>query len=98
MRRLVAYGPRAHRGAEYNGLTHELEFDPGTVPSGERSPGKAGATRGLGALFHGKLDDLVADSDAPFSQTHSGFSFTHSIPESIATPFAPTLKNKAVRG
>jgi hypothetical protein len=48
-----------------------------------RFPGKARATRDLDAVFHGKLDDLLADLDAAFSETYSGFSFTYLQPEAI---------------
>ena len=50
-------------------------------------------------LFHGELDDLLADLDAAFAETYSGFSFTYSPPEAIretgAHRFDVTLLRRA---
>lgn len=48
-----------------------------------RFQGKARATRDLDAVFHGSLDELLADLDAAFAEPYSGFSFSHSEPEAI---------------
>lgn len=44
---------------------------------------RARATRDLDALFHGSLDQLLADLDAAFAEPYSGFSFTSTEPETI---------------
>lgn len=48
-----------------------------------RFQGKARTTRDLDAVFHGSLDELLADLDAAFSEPYSGFSFNYSEPEAI---------------
>jgi len=44
---------------------------------------KARATRDLDAIFHGSLDQLLADLDAAFAEPYSSFSFTYTEPEEI---------------
>jgi hypothetical protein len=44
---------------------------------------KARATRDLDALFHGSLDELLADMDAAFATPYSGFSFNYTQPEAV---------------
>jgi hypothetical protein len=48
-----------------------------------RFQGKARATRDLDAIFRGSLDELLADLDAAFAESYSGFSFSYSEPEAI---------------
>lgn len=48
-----------------------------------RFQGKARTTRDLDAVFHGSLDELLADLDAAFAESYSGFSFSYSEPEAI---------------
>lgn len=55
------------------GMAFELRFQ-----------GKARATRDLDAVFHGSLDQLLADLDAAFAESYSGFSFSYSEPDAIA--------------
>jgi hypothetical protein len=44
---------------------------------------RARTTRDLDALFHGSLDELIADLDAAFATAYSGFSFSNAPPEAI---------------
>ncbi len=44
---------------------------------------RARTTRDLDALFHGSLEELLADLDTAFVMPYSGFSFTHTQPETI---------------
>jgi len=48
-----------------------------------RFQGRARATRDLDAIFRGSLDELLADLDAAFAESYSGFSFSYSEPEAI---------------
>ena len=48
-----------------------------------RFQGRARTTRDLDAVFHGSLDELLADLDASFAESYSGFSFSYSEPEAI---------------
>jgi hypothetical protein len=44
---------------------------------------RARTTRDLDALFHGSLDELLADLDAAFATSYSGFSFSYAPPEAV---------------
>jgi hypothetical protein len=44
---------------------------------------QARATRDLDALFHGSIEELLADLDTAFATPYSGFSFSYVQPESI---------------
>jgi hypothetical protein len=44
---------------------------------------KARTTRDLDALFHGSLDELLADLDTAFATPYSGFSFNSAAPEPV---------------
>ena len=44
---------------------------------------QARATRDLDAIFHGSLDELLADLDTAFATSYSGFSFSYTPPEAI---------------
>lgn len=59
-----------------------------------RFQGKARATRDLDAVFHGSLDELLADLEAAFAETYSGFSFSHSEPEAIGETGSHRLEVK----
>lgn len=59
-----------------------------------RFQGKARATRDLDAIFHGSLDELLADLEAAFAETYSGFSFSHSEPEAIGETGSHRLEVK----
>jgi len=48
-----------------------------------RFQNQARATRDLDALFHGSLDELLADLDMAFATSYSGFSFSYTPPETI---------------
>jgi hypothetical protein len=48
-----------------------------------RFQNRARATRDLDAVFHGSLEELLDDLDAAFAEPFSGFSCSHSAPESI---------------
>jgi hypothetical protein len=44
---------------------------------------QARATRDLDALFHGSLDELLADFNTAFAAPYSGFSFSYTPPEAV---------------
>jgi Nucleotidyl transferase AbiEii toxin, Type IV TA system len=44
---------------------------------------QARATRDLDALFHGSIDELLADLDTAFATPYSGFSFSYTPPEAV---------------
>jgi Nucleotidyl transferase AbiEii toxin, Type IV TA system len=44
---------------------------------------QARATRDLDALFHGSLDELLADLDTAFATAYSGFSFSYTPPQAV---------------
>ena len=44
---------------------------------------RARTTRDLDALFHGSLDELLADLDTAFATAYSGFSFSYVPPEAV---------------
>jgi len=48
-----------------------------------RFQNQARATRDLDALFHGSLDELIADLDKAFATPYSGFSFSYTPPEAV---------------
>jgi hypothetical protein len=48
-----------------------------------RFQNQARATRDLDALFHGSLDELLADLDTAFATPYSGFSFSYTPPEAV---------------
>jgi hypothetical protein len=48
-----------------------------------RFQNQARATRDLDALFHGSLDELLADLDTAFATPYSGFSFSYTSPEAV---------------
>ncbi len=48
-----------------------------------RFQNQARATRDLDALFHGSLDELLADLDTAFATPYSGFSFSYAPPEPV---------------
>ena len=48
-----------------------------------RFQNQARATRDLDALFHGSLDELLADLDTAFATPYSGFSFSYAPPEAV---------------
>jgi hypothetical protein len=48
-----------------------------------RMPGKARATKDVDAIFHGSLDELLADLDEAFKEPYSGFSFRYTDPVEI---------------
>jgi Nucleotidyl transferase AbiEii toxin, Type IV TA system len=44
---------------------------------------QARATRDIDALFHGSIEELLADLDTAFATPYSGFSFSYAQPEAI---------------
>lgn len=48
-----------------------------------RFPGKARTTKDLDVIFHGSLDQLLADLDTAFAEPYSGFAFRYSEPRAI---------------
>jgi Nucleotidyl transferase AbiEii toxin, Type IV TA system len=48
-----------------------------------RFQNQARATRDLDALFHGSLDELLADLDTAFATPYSGFSFSYTPPKAV---------------
>lgn len=45
---------------------------------------RARATRDLDALFHGSLEELLANLDTAFATSYSGFSFRYTPPEAVS--------------
>jgi hypothetical protein len=48
-----------------------------------RFQNQARTTRDLDALFHGSVEELLADLDTAFATPYSGFSFSHAPPEAV---------------
>jgi hypothetical protein len=67
---------------------HEEDFSTrflikGGIACELRFQDRARATRDLDGLFHGSLDELLADLDTAFAAPYSGFSFSYTPPEAV---------------
>jgi len=58
----------------------------------------ARATRDLDALFHGSLEELLADLDTTFATPYSGFLFSYALPQSIRETSASLRREADLRG